>query len=252
MGDTHENEAGADVWYDEHNLGSGQLMEVIQRELGRHPVVVVILSKADFASTWVRREVTWAYHLLARDSSRLILPVTGGPIDLHDFDPAQGWLFLEDFKRIEAAGMQPYPCEQAISRLLHVFESMLPDERHVSTYAQESIETAEELVHQGCELKWQDRNADALLLFQRATQLAPNSGDAWYELGLTLSALERHEEALSAFDKALELEFDFNPSPSLTCQAMGRALKALGRDQEAEEAFDSAFYYYQEAQAEGR
>ena len=28
-------DAGADVWYDEHNLGSGNLMDVIMRELDR-------------------------------------------------------------------------------------------------------------------------------------------------------------------------------------------------------------------------
>jgi hypothetical protein len=112
--------AGADVWYDEHNLGSGQLIEVIQRELGRRPIVVVILSRAAFASSWVRREVTWAYELLDRDPSRLILPVTGGPIERNDFDPLQGWLFLHDFKRIEAPGMQPYPTPDAVRRLLHM------------------------------------------------------------------------------------------------------------------------------------
>ena len=65
--------AGADVWYDEHNLGTGQLMDVIQRELGRRPVFLVILSKAAFASRWVERETMWAYELADRDPSRIIL-----------------------------------------------------------------------------------------------------------------------------------------------------------------------------------
>jgi hypothetical protein len=30
-------DTGADVWYDEHNLGSGQLRGVILRELGSRP-----------------------------------------------------------------------------------------------------------------------------------------------------------------------------------------------------------------------
>ena len=30
-------DAGADVWYDEHNLTSGQLMELVQRELSLRP-----------------------------------------------------------------------------------------------------------------------------------------------------------------------------------------------------------------------
>ncbi len=110
--------AGADVWYDEHNLGAGHLLEVIQRELGQRKIFIVILSKHAFASAWVRRETTWAYGLAAQDSARIILPVTAAPIDLSDFDPSHGWLFLSDFKRIEAPGCQPYPQYEAIRRIL--------------------------------------------------------------------------------------------------------------------------------------
>ncbi|HEV8191729.1 MAG TPA: toll/interleukin-1 receptor domain-containing protein [Ktedonobacterales bacterium] len=61
------HDAGADVWYDEHNLGAGQLRNVIQRQLGRHPIFVPILSEAAFASRWVKRESAWADELLERD-----------------------------------------------------------------------------------------------------------------------------------------------------------------------------------------
>ena len=47
-------DAGADVWYDEHNLGWGELHDEIQRELGRRAIFVLILSKAAFASKWVQ------------------------------------------------------------------------------------------------------------------------------------------------------------------------------------------------------
>jgi hypothetical protein len=49
--------AGGDVWYDEHNLGSGQLMDVVMRELDSRPVFLVILTKAAFASRWVRNHL---------------------------------------------------------------------------------------------------------------------------------------------------------------------------------------------------
>ncbi len=115
-------DAGADVWYDEHNLGSGQLMSVIQRELAR-PIFVLILSKAAFASRWVKRETTWAYEMTDRDPSRVILPVTAGPIDRDDFSPQNEWLFLHDFKRIEAPGFAPYPVAEAAHRLLRALSA---------------------------------------------------------------------------------------------------------------------------------
>jgi len=67
--------AGADVWYDEHSMGSGKLMEVVERELRARPVFVVILSPAALTSEWVRDESSWAYRLYKRDSRRIILPV---------------------------------------------------------------------------------------------------------------------------------------------------------------------------------
>ena len=56
--------AGADVWYDEQNLGAGRLMDVIQQELGRRKIFIVILSKAAFASRWVHNETGWAFELV--------------------------------------------------------------------------------------------------------------------------------------------------------------------------------------------
>jgi hypothetical protein len=98
--------AGADVWYDEHNMGAGDLMDVIQRELGHRPVFITILSKAAFASKWVKREAQWAYELTDRDPTRIILPVLAGVVNRDDFGADNGWLFFSGFKRIEAPGMQ--------------------------------------------------------------------------------------------------------------------------------------------------
>ena len=108
--------AGAEVWYDEHNMESGQLMDVIMRELGRRKIFILILSKHAFASKWVRRETGWAYNLFDRDPTRVILPVTAGQIERDDFSPEAGWLFLEDFKRIEAPGYKPFPVAEAVGR----------------------------------------------------------------------------------------------------------------------------------------
>jgi hypothetical protein len=57
------------VWYDEHNLGAGQLLEEIQRELNARPVFVVLLSPDALASKWVQRECKWAYTVAPLASS---------------------------------------------------------------------------------------------------------------------------------------------------------------------------------------
>jgi hypothetical protein len=68
-------EAGADVWYDEHNLGYGVLGEEIERELKVRPIFIVILSPASVGKPWVRREMNAAVGLRDEEPDRIILPV---------------------------------------------------------------------------------------------------------------------------------------------------------------------------------
>jgi hypothetical protein len=90
-------QAGADVWYDEHNLGSGQLLDTVERELRERPVFVLVLSPAALQSPWVRDETKWAFTRLRRDPSRILLPVLARTVEEDAI-----WLFLQDFKRVEA------------------------------------------------------------------------------------------------------------------------------------------------------
>src|SRR5260370_12928928 len=96
--------AGADVWYDEHNLGSGQLIDTIEVELRERPVFVLVLSPAALTSQWVRHEVKWAFQRLQREPSRILLPVLAEAVEEDAI-----WLFLQDFKRVEAPAVQPLP-----------------------------------------------------------------------------------------------------------------------------------------------
>jgi len=227
--------AGADVWYDEHNLGSGQLMTVIQRELGSRPVFVVILTKATFASRWVRRETLWAYELGDRDPSRIILPVTAGPIARSDFSAENEWLFLHDFKRIEAPGYQPYPQAEAVTRTLHALQLTLPGEAPLPTGPLPADSVAD-LIGRGRALNAQTKYAEALPLFQRALERDPRAFDAWLTAGYTLGNLGRYEEALVALDRALAL----SPNSARAWSNKGAALNGLRRYEEELAAYDRA------------
>jgi tetratricopeptide (TPR) repeat protein len=188
--------AGADVWYDEHNMGPGQLGPTIEHELRVRPVFVLILSPAALTSAWVEDESRWAYSFYRKDRARTILPVLAAPVSDNDI-----WVFLQDFKRIEAAGVRPYPVAEAAQRTLHALGLGA-----AGAVAPEQGETAEALVIRGKALDAQQRYAEALPLFQRATQLDPSSVDAWGDLGYTLMRLRRYQEALAATEKAITLD----------------------------------------------
>ena len=140
--------AGADVWYDEHNMESGNLMDVIMRELDRRKIFIVILSKNAFASRWVRKETGWAYELAERDPTRVILPVTAAPIERSDFGGANGWLFLHDYKRIEAPGFQPLPLAETIGRVLHAL-ALTPAGEAPAPTAPQPTESVDDLITRG-------------------------------------------------------------------------------------------------------
>jgi tetratricopeptide (TPR) repeat protein len=228
-------DAGADVWYDEHNLSTGQLRDVIQRELGRRPIFVPVLSKAAFASRWVKREIAWADELLEHDPKRVILPVTAGPIARDDFDPETGWLFLHDFKRIEAPGYQPYPADEAARRLLRALALTAAGESS-GQLPREPQESAEELLTRGKALQARGKHAEALALFERAVQFSPSWFDAWFNLAYTLDDLGDYEGAVAAWDRALHLD----PNRAAAWSNLGIALLVLGRREEALAAYSHA------------
>jgi hypothetical protein len=226
-------EAGADVWYDEHNLGSGQLMSVIQRELGIRPIFVVILSKHAFASRWVKRETTWAYEMYDRDPSRLILPVTAGQIERDDFSPQNEWLFLHDFKRIEAPGYAPYPSKDAGRRLARTL-GLTPAGEAPTPVAPQPTESVDDLLARGKALIAQQKYAEALPLLERATQIAPGSFDAWANLGLARNETGRHGDDVQAYDRTLGLD----EKQAWVWYNKGNALRNPGRYDEAVAAYD--------------
>jgi tetratricopeptide (TPR) repeat protein len=258
--------AGADVWYDEHNMGSGRLGPEIERELRARPVFIVVLSPAALASRWVENESRWAFRLFDRDPTRTILPVLAVPIA----DEMDIWLFLQDFKRVEAPGVRPYPQEEAARRTLMAL-ALTPRGEAPAPVAPQPSESAEELVTRGKALEAQGKHAEALSLLKRATQLAPDLFDAWFNLarllrftgatasdrlaaweravaikpndapawtgkGNALNDLKRSEEALAAQEQAITLD----PSYAIAWNNKGNALRDLKRPEEALAAFERA------------
>lgn len=227
--------AGADVWYDEHNMESGLLMETIMKELGRRKIFIVILSKDAFGSKWVRREAIWAYQLAEDDLTRTILPITAGPIDPTDFSPEEGWFFLKGFKRVEAPGYLPLAADEAIRRVMHALALTPAGEAPAPVEAQPG-ESASDLIIRGIALRGQKKYDDALKLFERAVQLDPNSANAWFNVGYSHDAVGDFPQALVAWDRAINLDRD----NAAAWTNKGSTLLKLQRYQEALDAFMTA------------
>jgi tetratricopeptide (TPR) repeat protein len=227
--------AGADVWFDEDNMGAGHILATVQREVYQRPIFIVILSKAAFASSWVRRETTWAYELTDSNPTRVILPIVASPIDKDDFSGDDGWLFLGAFRRIEQAPYIPFPLNPAIERMLFVL-ALTPHGQEATHLQPQFIEEVEDLIARGKGLRVQGMFKESLPFFQRATEVGARSFDAWFNLGYTLGELRKWPEALAAYQQALTIE----PNNIFTLYNQGRAFRSLRRYDEALERYDLA------------
>ncbi|HEX6800393.1 MAG TPA: TIR domain-containing protein [Ktedonobacterales bacterium] len=104
--------AGADVWYDDDNLRTGQVWHTIERELQSRPNFVVILTPSALASKEVERECRWADTLYGDRTVTLLQPIVAAEVDQRDI-----WLFLREYKRMEASARGPVSADSAAELL---------------------------------------------------------------------------------------------------------------------------------------
>ena len=203
------------------------------QELVQRPVFIVILSKAAFASQWVMDECDWAYDLQKDVPGRIMAPVVAEPLERADFNTA---LHLYSLKRIEAPGMQTYPIDEAVRRLLATLELASTGELIPTPVTLQPGETLIGLLEHGKVLRQEKQYSEAAPLFERATQLDPTSFDAWFYLADSLDELQQYAESLAACDRAISL----NQSSEVAWCFRGIALNGLNRFSEALSAFDRA------------
>jgi tetratricopeptide (TPR) repeat protein len=95
---------------------------------------------------------------------------------------------------------------------------------------------ADAWVSRGAALGELDRHQEALENFRKAIELQPDLATAWTGRGAALGNLGRYEEALESFYKAVRLRPDY----ATAWTGRGMALRDLGRYEEALESFDRA------------
>ena len=80
------------------------------------------------------------------------------------------------------------------------------------------------------------RHEEALTCYERALEINPRDGIAWSNKGVALADLGRHAEALTCFERALEI----SPRYLTAWSNKGLALKKLGRHAEALTCYERA------------
>jgi tetratricopeptide (TPR) repeat protein len=232
--------------------------------LRTRPVFIVVLSPAAIASQWVEDKTRWAYNLMRKDPTRIMLPVLCAEVTEDDI-----WLFLQEFKRIEAHRLRPFPEDERIRRTLRALALTPLGETPVAMTPQPG-ESVDDLMTQGRALSSQGKHVAALAFFERATTLDPNHAIAWTGRSKILNDMKRHAEALKAAERALALDPTYvsawinksgalgelrrydealvaveralalNPTYARALRLEARVLYMLGRQDDAEIAWQSA------------
>lgn len=94
----------------------------------------------------------------------------------------------------------------------------------------------DEAMERGLKALAQDRHDDAVAAFSRAIELDPEFAEAWNRRATTYYLMDRYEASLSDIERVLELE----PRHFGALAGRGLCLKALNRRRAALEAFEAA------------
>jgi tetratricopeptide (TPR) repeat protein len=219
--------AGADAWYDEHNLGYGGLMDVIEREIRARPIFIVVLSPHAVASRWVQREMQAAIILQDEQPERIIIPVLAEKCDIP--------VFWRTYKYLSGPSNTSLPATEAAARVAHTL-ALVPAAAPAAPVPAAPSETAEQAWERGKGLRTQGRHQEALAAFERAVHLDPSDPRYCNSKGLALHEMKRYLEALAAYDDAVEL----NPTYALAWNGRGNVLWDLKRYEDALSSYKRA------------
>ena len=113
---------------------------------------------------------------------------------------------------------------------INLYLANIPETEVVATLS------AKDYYDQGRELKDSEKYNEAIAAYDKAIELDPDYTYAWYSRGISLDDLERYEEAIASYDKALELDPDY----TYAWYNRGISLGKLDRDEDALESYDKA------------
>jgi superkiller protein 3 len=192
-------------------------------ELEKKPDLAWWLEKYTLATTETPRETK----VLERkcDGARGRLVVSGG---VHLTALAMR-LNAGDVGALRAAVLTTRPTDGSLSWQFVAAEWVIP-----LASGQIKTEDITLLFRQALFLQGQQRQADALSLYEHIIEISPDLAEAWNNKAIALTELGRQDEAIRCCDRALEID----PGHAWAWRTKGCALVGLGRHVDALECFD--------------
>ncbi|HUY78217.1 MAG TPA: tetratricopeptide repeat protein [Ktedonobacterales bacterium] len=202
--------AGVDTWYDRTGQ-AGLLFPTIEQEIELRPVFLIVLTTSAIASNAVRHEVEHAQWCDIDDYTRLTLPIIFGFTGKDDprLMESSRRAFRNLYKNVgiiapENALVDDTAANNIIAEVLRSLQVSLRPAQLPST-DDLSDASPDELIFRGKVSRVQGNVRRTHVLFQRATQEAPESFDAWIGYALSQYQMGWFSDARDSFDHALGL-----------------------------------------------
>ncbi len=181
------------VWYDTAGglRGGDSWWRKIVEELTSRNFFIVILSPDAMASKWVDAEIDLAWRQNSSEDGRRIIPVLYRQCKIRD-----------DLATLQVISfLPPKTYDAAFNELLIALGLSVNEE----VFGRVSEANIKRWLDEGNAHYRANRFEEALVAYERAIQLEPNSALAYYNKGRVLSSLERYQEAQQQYQRALEI-----------------------------------------------
>lgn len=119
--------------------------------------------------------------------------------------------------------------------LLFLFFAALIDSYNQSTHLNNMYKN---LIEDAKTLSFIDKNEDAIQIYDKAIELNPGVTDAWYGKGIVLNSLGNHEDAIQAYDRVIII----NPLDADAWHSKGIALFEMGKYEDAINCYDKIIF----------
>ena len=259
-------ERKVNVWFDEEDLGPGKWKPQIRKIIPKCKYFMFCVSNASLRKVedgagFVEEELQYAYDIAMDQDEKefIIIPVRLEDCERGDprMSSYQQYDLFPDMEkgldklaghlgRLSLSDAKVKDKRTENEKLIYGLEGKAAIAYYSGDY--EIALTINELIfkldlenyiaryNKGISLAALGKHNEAIEAYNKALEIKPDYHKAWNHKGLSLAALEKHNEAIEAYNSALEIK----PDKYEAWNNRGLSLAALGKHNEAIEAYDKA------------
>jgi tetratricopeptide (TPR) repeat protein len=219
--------------------GTTRIILARNNTTGGHAYTEVYVGNLDAQNSPVENIINWLkqkydtdriYTHIDTDTKDVWLNLDWGPDEKGNTHP--GGPFYQGDKHIVLCIRDTY--EKTALKMHESYQEQARPNTAVTPKTEVNVNgTAKAWNNMGLDLYAKGKYDEAVEAYDKAVEIDPEYAEAWYNKGGVLYLQGKYNEAIQAFDKAIEID----PQLLFTWEAKGNALKSLGRTAEANAAF---------------